>query len=57
MHTTIMIPEKTYLKRYLDIRNPTDISHLIFVSDIQTILSRLESENLNMLRISEKISG
>jgi hypothetical protein len=57
MHTTIRIPEKTYLKRYLDIRNPTDISHLIFVSDIQTILSRLESENLNMLRISEKISG
>jgi hypothetical protein len=48
----IRIFRKKYPKRYPDIQNPMDMSHLIFVSDIRTILSG--SKNRDMLWISEK---
>lgn len=56
MHKAIGISGKIYPKYYQNIRNPTDISHFISLSDIRTILSGFESENPDMLWISKKLS-
>jgi hypothetical protein len=48
MHTVfwkdIWIFGKIYPRTYLDIRNTVDISHLIFVTNIRTILSGFKSK-------------